>query len=361
MNDSSLDAIFSPKSIAVVGASDKLGSVGGSIYANLKAAGYEGELFAVNSGHAVVQGDLAYESLTKLPSIPDLVIVCTPAPTVPNLLRESGQLGAKGMIVISAGFREAGPAGRSLESELIAASREFPALRFVGPNCLGLLNPRCRLNASFSPVMPRPGKVSFLSQSGALCTAILDWSIDRGLGFATCVSVGNMTNVRMGDLIEYFAKDDETEVVLLYLEGLDHASHFLSAVRNCARRKPVIVCKSGRFAESALAAVSHTGAIASADAVCDIAFRHAGIERVDTIEELFDCANLLVGQTLPEGDRLAIITNAGGPGVMATDAWLARGASDGSTVGRHNCRSRSRASHLLVTPKSNRRPGRRRI
>ncbi|WP_010584043.1 acetate--CoA ligase family protein [Schlesneria paludicola] len=325
MRDDGLQAIFAPKSIAVVGASDKPGSVGGALFANLKATGYQGELFAINSKHLLVQGERAYESLAKLPRVPDLVVVCTPASTVPCLVQECGRLGTRGMIVISAGFREAGADGRRIESELVAAAREFPLLRFIGPNCLGVLRPVHKLNASFSPVMPHPGRIAFLSQSGALCTAILDWSAERELGFSACVSVGNMTNVGMGDLIDYFAEDQQTDAILLYLEGLDQASHFLSAARKCARHKPVIVCKSGRFAESALAAVSHTGAIASADAVCDIAFRHAGIERVDTIEELFDCASLLIAHGAPEGDRLAIVTNAGGPGVMASDAWLALG------------------------------------
>ena len=230
------------------------------------------------------------------------------------------------MIVISASFREAGAAGRQLEAELRAAQREYPNLRIIGPNCLGVLRPANGLNASFAPVQPRNGRLTFLSQSGALCTAILDWSIEREIGFATCVSVGNMLDVGMGDLIDYFAHDEQTDALLLYIEGLDDAPHFLSAARACSRRKPVIAYKAGRFAESSLAAASHTGAIASIDAVYDVAFRHAGVERVNSIEELFDCARLLIGQSHAPGDRLAIVTNAGGPGVMASDAWLALGA-----------------------------------
>ena len=326
MTKSSLDSIFSPSSIAVVGASDQPGSVGGAIFSNLRSAQFPGPLWAVNRKHATVKGEKAFAGLADLPEVPDLVIVSTPAATVPQLVREAGTLRVGGMIVISAGFREAGPDGRKLESDLLAVRREFPNLRFVGPNCLGVLRPASHLNASFSPVMPRPGRLTFLSQSGALCTAILDWSIEREIGFATCVSVGNMADVGMGDLIDYFADDAQTDALLLYIEGLDDAAHFLKAAKECSRKKPVIAYKAGRFAESSAAAASHTGAIASVDAVYDVAFRHAGVERVHSIEELFDCARLLVGQRRATGDRLAIVTNAGGPGVMASDAWLALGS-----------------------------------
>lgn len=322
---SGLDSLFAPSSIAVVGASDQPGSVGGAVFANLRAAGFSGRLSAVNRKRGTVRGEAAFGSLADLPETPDLVVVCTPAATVPTLIRDCGERGVGGIIVISAGFREAGAVGRELDAELLAARREFPRMRVIGPNCLGVLRPASRLNASFSPVMPRPGRLTFLSQSGALCTAILDWSIEREIGFATCVSVGNMADVGMGDLIDYFADDDQTEALLLYIEGLDDAEHFLSAAKACSQRKPVFAYKAGRFAESSLAAASHTGAIASVDAVYDVALRHAGVERVNSIEELFDCARLLVGQSHAPGDRLAIVTNAGGPGVMASDAWLALG------------------------------------
>ena len=323
MKKNGLDSIFAPASVAVVGASDQPGSVGGAILTNLRSCGFPGPIWAVNRKHRVVHGEQAYATLAELPQVPELVVVCTPAGTVPGLVRDCGSLGVGGIVVISAGFREAGPAGRILESELKAAQHEHPQLHFMGPNCLGLLRPASRLNASFSPVMPRPGRLTFLSQSGALCTAILDWSIEQELGFATCVSVGNMADIGMGDLIDYFADDDQTDALLLYIEGLDDAAHFLSAAKACSLKKPVIAYKAGRFAESSAAAASHTGAIASVDAVYDVAFRRAGVERVNSIEELFDCARLLVGQSRASGDRLAIVTNAGGPGVMASDAWLA--------------------------------------
>lgn len=325
MNGQGLDAIFQPRSIAVVGASERPGSVGGAILSNLRRAGFQGRLSAVNTKRGTFAGQPVFGSITELDQTPDLVAVCTPATTVPTIVRECGERGVGGMIVISAGFREAGAAGKELEVSLKAAGKDFPRLRFLGPNCLGVLKPANGLNASFSPVMPSAGRLTFLSQSGALCTAILDWSLEREIGFATCVSVGNMTNVGMGDLIDYFAKDDQTEAVLLYIEGLDDADHFMRAARSCTRHKPIIAYKAGRFSESSAAAASHTGAIASSDAIYDVAFRRAGIERVNSIEELFDCAKLLVRPTHPQGNRIAIVTNAGGPGVMASDAWLALG------------------------------------
>jgi acetyltransferase len=320
-----LKSIFSPSSIAVIGASNQLQSVGGSIFANLKSGGFDGALYAVNKKPGPVQGNETFPTLTSLPCVPELVVICTPAPTVPALVRECGQLGVLGVIVISAGFREAGPAGQKLEAELVAAASEFPELQFIGPNCLGVLRPSRRLNASFSPVMPRPGRLTFLSQSGALCTAILDWSVGQDFGFATCVSVGNMANVGMGDLIDYFAEDDETDAVLLYLEGIDDPQHLLEAARQCSRRKPILAYKAGRSSESSAAASSHTGAMATSDAVCDAMFRQAGIVRVNTIQDLFDSGKLLVGCKPLRGDRLAIVTNAGGPGVIATDAWMKAG------------------------------------
>ena len=325
MDHDGLRSIFSPRSIAVVGASGQLRSVGGSVFANLKAAGFAGSLFAVNHKPGQVQGSEAYRSLADIPEVPDLVVVCTPAPTVSGLIRDCGNLGVGGVIVISAGFREAGPAGQKLEAELRTTAAEFPRLRVIGPNCLGILRPSNQLNASFSAVMPRPGRLTFISQSGALCTDILDWSAEQDFGFATCVSVGNMTTVGMGDLIDYFAADEQTDAVLLYLEGVDDPRHFLEAARSCSRRKPILAYKAGRFSESSLAATSHTGAMATSDAVCDAIFRQAGIDRVNTIQELFNSGKLLVGQKPLSGDRLAIVTNAGGPGVIATDAWLKAG------------------------------------
>lgn len=319
---SNLDSIFAPRSVAVVGASERKNSVGWAVYANLKAAGFPGRLFLVNHKHKVVFGQDAFGAIADLPETPDLVIVCTPAESVPALVRESGQRGVGGMIIISAGFRESGAAGRELEAAIQNEAAKYDGLRIVGPNCLGVLVPRLRFNASFAVGMPKPGRVALLSQSGALCTAILDWAIDEGIGFSAFVSVGNMLDVGMADLIDYFAADPNTESLILYIESLTNAREFLSAARAFSRKKPIVAFKAGRFTESALAAASHTGALAGVDDVYEAAFRRAGIERVFSVDDMFDCAELLARQKLPRGHRLAIVTNAGGPGVMATDALM---------------------------------------
>ncbi len=320
----SLDSIFRPRSIAVIGASNQPGSVGHAVYANLKAAGFAGRIVPINQKHDVVQGDVAWRSLNDLIHVPDLVVVCTPAATVSAIARCCGERNVGGMIVISAGFRESGEAGRRLEAELRAVLDDYPRLRLIGPNCLGVLAPHRRLNASFSTTLPRAGNLAVISQSGALCTAILDWSLERDVGFSGLVSVGNMVDVSMGDLIDYFAADEQTSAIVMYLESLTDPRHFMAAARACTRSKPIIALKAGRFAESSQAALSHTGAIAGVDAVYDAAFRRAGIERVFSFDDLFDCAKLLQGQGGSVGPRLAIVTNAGGPGIMASDAWLAQ-------------------------------------
>ena len=319
-----LNSIFKPTSVAVIGASDQPGSVGHAVYANLKLGGFAGRVIPINQKHHLVQGDIAWRSLNDLIHAPDLVVVCTPAAAVPAIARCCGEGNVSGMIVISAGFCETGEAGRRLESELRGVLDEYPGLRLIGPNCLGVLAPHCGLNASFSATMPRAGNLAVISQSGALCTAILDWSLERDIGFSGLVSVGNMVDVGMGDLVDYFAADEQTSAIVLYLESLTDARHFIAAARACTRIKPIIAMKAGRFAESSQAALSHTGAIAGVDAVYDAAFRRAGIERVFSFDDLFDCAKLLRGQGAIAGPRLAIITNAGGPGIMASDAWLAQ-------------------------------------
>lgn len=318
-----LHALFRPTCVAVVGASDQPGSVGQAVYTNLKRAGFGGRLIPVNRKHSVIDGDPAIPDLSQADPRPDLVVVCTPADTVPQLTRTCGELGVGGMIVISAGFRETGEQGRRLEAEVRDIKRQFPGLRIIGPNCLGVLVPHGHLNASFSGTMPRPGGLAVISQSGALCTAILDWSREREIGFSGVISVGNMLDVGFADVIDYFANDPATTALLLYIESLTNSQQFLTAARNCSRTKPIIALKSGRFEESSLAASSHTGAMVGVDAVYDAAFRGAGIERVYTFDDLFDCARLLERNREAPGPRLAIVTNAGGPGIMASDAWLA--------------------------------------
>lgn len=323
MSTRNIDAFFAPRSVAVVGASERPGSVGFTLFQNLRTSGFGGPVWPVNGKRDEVQGVPAFRSLASLPSPPELVVVCVPAATVPQVVREAGQTGCRAVLIISAGFREAGAEGRQLEQQVKAAAAEFNGLRIVGPNCLGVIAPHAGLNASFAATMPKPGHVAFVSQSGALCTSVLDWAEEQGLGFSCFVSVGNMLDVGFDDLIDFLASDPHTQALMLYVESITQAREFLSAARAFTRLKPIVAYKAGRFAQSAQAAASHTGALAGVDAVYEAAFARAGIERVFEMEDLFDCAELLARQPRISSGRLAIITNAGGPGVMATDALLA--------------------------------------
>ncbi len=320
-----LHRIFEPRSVAVVGASDQPGKVGYTLLHNLTTLGYAGEVFPVNATRPTVQGRQAWKSLDALPHPPDLAVICTPAATVPGVIQQCGELGIDGVMIISAGFREVGPEGLLLEEQIRETQRRFPGMRIVGPNCLGVITPHLKLSASFATGMPEPGRVAFLSQSGALCTAVLDWAIGEGIGFSTFVSLGNMLDVGLDDLLDYLAVDPRTESVILYVESITKARDFMSAARAFAAHKPIVAYKAGRFADSAKAASSHTGALAGVDAVYEAAFQRAGIVRVFDVDEMFDCAELLARCQPPKGPRLAIITNAGGPGVMACDALIARG------------------------------------
>jgi acetyltransferase len=319
-----LSKIFRPKSVAVVGASGKEGSVGRTVLENLKRANFSGAIFPINPRYDSLLDLQTFPTIGELPAVPDLAIVATPAQTVPGIVKECGKKGILGLIVLSAGFREIGEAGKSVEAALAAEIAKFPDMRVIGPNCLGVMVPDSRLNASFAAAMPRPGRIAFISQSGALCTSILDWSLGERVGFSHFVSIGNALNVTVGNLIDYFAEDPLTDSIVLYVESVTDARRFMSAARAFTRTKPIVVYKSGRFAESAQAAASHTGAMAGVDAVYEAAFRRAGMVRVHLTEDMFDCAELLARYRSPAGDRLAIVTNAGGPGVMATDELLER-------------------------------------
>ncbi|MBX3432279.1 MAG: bifunctional acetate--CoA ligase family protein/GNAT family N-acetyltransferase [Pirellulales bacterium] len=319
-----LKKIFAPRSIAIVGASAAPGTVGRSVLENIVRGAFPGPVWPVNPRHGSIGPHKCFAHIADLPAAPDLAVICTPAATTPEVLREIGAVGTRGVIVISAGFREVGPQGLALEQELAAAVAEFDGLRLLGPNCLGAINPHARLNATFAAGMPAKGRVAFLSQSGALCTSVLDWAKQEHVGFSHFISVGNMLDVGMGDLIDYLAADPATEAIILYIESITDARSFLSAARAFSRNKPIIAYKAGRFTESAQAAASHTGAMAGVDAVYDAAFRRAGIVRIDEMTDMFDCAELIARQATPKGPRLAIVTNAGGPGVMATDSLLAR-------------------------------------
>jgi acetyltransferase len=322
----SLARILAPRSVAVVGASSAVRKVGAITLQNLVRSGFEGPIFPVNSQHTVVQDREAYRSVGDLPEPVDLAVICTPAATVPAIVRQCGEAGVGGLIILSAGFRETGASGLAIEELLKQELRRFPQLRAIGPNCLGAIVPASKLNASFAASMPVGGRVAFISQSGALCTALLDWACERSIGFSCFLSIGNMLDVDFAELLDYLAEDPTTEAVILYIESITNARRFMSAARACARRKPILAYKAGRFALSAQAAASHTGAMAGLDSVYDAAFERAGIVRVFDLDDLFDCAQLLASTPRLRGDRLAIVTNAGGPGVIACDALL---ASDG--------------------------------
>jgi len=319
-----LDKIFNPHRVAVIGASDSPMSVGYTVLRNLIGSGFRGVVYPVNMRRESVQGIEAHKDIPSLPHAPDLAVICTPARTVPGIIRECGEAGTPGVVIISAGFREVGKEGRELEEKVLEEQAKFDGMRILGPNCLGIIVPKLHLNASFAAATPDKGHIGFISQSGALCTSVLDWAIDEGVGFSYFVSVGNMLDVSIADLIDYFGFATETESVVLYIESISEAREFMSAARAFARTKPIVAFKAGRFTESAQAAASHTGAMVGVDAVYAAAFQRAGIERIFQIEDMFDCTELLARQKPAKGDRLAIITNAGGPGVMTTDALIDR-------------------------------------
>src|SRR5271169_6158323 len=320
-----LDPLFLPQSVAVIGASERPGSVGRSVLWNLLSSPFGGTVFPVNSKRTNVLGIKAYPSVRDLPDKVDLVVVTTPADTVPDLIAESVELGIPAGIVISAGFKEHGEHGKELERQISEIIRG--KMRLIGPNCLGVMNPIKGLNATFAHTIARPGNVAFISQSGALLTAILDWSLRENVGFSSFVSTGSMLDVSWGDLIDYFGSDPRTHSIVIYMESIGDARAFLSAAREVSLTKPIIVIKAGRTAEAAHAAASHTGALTGSDEVLEAAFRRCGVLRVTSIADIFYMAEVLAKQPRPLGPRLAIVTNAGGPGVLATDALIAGGGA----------------------------------
>jgi acetyltransferase len=318
-----LDPLFLPQSVAVIGASERAGSVGRSVLWNLLSSPFGGTVFPVNAKRPNVLGIKAYPSVKDLPDKVDLVVLTTPADTVPDLIGESVELGIPAAIVISAGFKEHGDHGKELEQRISQLIRG--KMRLIGPNCLGVMNPVRGFNATFAHTVARPGNVAFISQSGALCTAVLDWSLRENVGFSAFVSVGSMLDVNWGDLVDYFGNDARTHSIVIYMESIGDARSFLSAAREVSLTKPVIVIKAGRTVAAAKAAASHTGALTGSDEVLDAAFRRSGVLRVNSIADIFFMSDVLAKQPRPRGKRLCILTNAGGPGVLATDALVAGG------------------------------------
>lgn len=319
-----LDCIFNPRSVAVIGASEREGSVGRTLLWNLISSPFGGTVFPVNPQRHSVLGIKSYPSIGEVPEVVDLAVIATPAATVPQVVRDCVALGVKGAIIVSAGFREVGEQGIALEQEILAAA-QLGGMRIIGPNCLGLMNPLIGLNATFAGAIAQKGNVAFISQSGALCTSILDWSLNENVGFSAFISIGSMLDVSWGDLIEYLGDDPHTQSIVLYMESIGNAHAFLSAAREVAMDKPIIVLKVGSTEAAAKAAASHTGAMTGSDEVLNAAFRRCGVLRVHTISDLFDMAEILAKQPRPKGNRLSIVTNAGGPGAIATDALISGG------------------------------------
>src|SRR5262245_57835888 len=325
MSIRNLDSLFAPKSVAVIGASNRPQRVGAVVMRNLLQGGFAGPVMPVNLKYQAIGGVLAYRDMASLPVTPDLAVICTPPPTVPGMIEDLGKRGTRAAIVLTAGLSQTKrDDGETLHQAMLNAARPH-SLRILGPNCLGLIVPGVGLNASFAHIDALKGKLAFVSQSGALCTTVLDWARSSGIGFSHFISLGDSGDVDFGDVLDYLGSEPAVSAILLYVEAIVHPRKFMSAARAAARNKPVIAVKAGRVTEGARAATSHTGALAGADDVYQAAFSRAGMLRVMEVDELFDAVETL-GRSRPiRGDRLAILTNGGGPGVMATDALIAGG------------------------------------
>lgn len=324
MTTRNLNYFFDPQSVALIGASSQAGSVGSVLVRNLVRGRLDAPVFAVNPKREHVFTLPAYPDVTSLPQIPDLAVIATPPKTIPDIIGELGAKGTKAAVVISAGFSDGGQQGRDLQKEMLEAACPH-LLRVIGPNCLGIMAPHIGLNASFAKMEALPGQLAFVTQSGAVATAVVDWAHQRGIGFSHLVSLGDMSDVDFGDMLDFLALDQRARAILLYIEAVTDARKFMSAARAASRAKPVIVVKVGRSAAGAKAAASHTGSMAGSDVVYEAAFRRAGILRVSTLDELFDAAETLSKINVPKGDQLAILTNGGGAGVLATDSFAERG------------------------------------
>lgn len=313
-----LQSLFKPTSIAVIGASERPHSVGAKVFRNLLEGGFLGKLYAVNPKHRKVQEQPCYPSIDKIPQSIDLAVITTPASTVPDIITQCGENGVHTVIVITSGFSEIGAAGKELEQQMLANAARFN-IRIIGPNCLGVMQPHVKMNATFDNNFALAGNIAFISQSGALAAAILDWAADKDIGFSSMVSLGNSADINFGDILDYLAQDNSTKSILLYIEGIRDAQNFIRGLQAASRVKPVIVIKAGRQPQGSRAALSHTGALIGDDDVFDNVLRRAGAVRVMTIEELFSATEILSSNYRVKGNRLAIITNGGGAGVMAAD------------------------------------------
>lgn len=313
-----LKKLFEPTSIAVIGATDRLHSIGMKVFKNLLQGNFSGKLYAINPKHTQVQGQPCFASIKKINQPIDLAVITTPAKTVTSIITECGEKDVRAAIVISAGFSETGREGKKLEQSILETAHRYQ-IRLIGPNCLGVMRPHIQMNATFDNNFALEGNLALVSQSGALCAGILDWAIQKKIGFSAMISLGNNADVDFGDVLDYLALDQQTQSILLYIEGIRNSRRFMSGLRACARMKPVIAIKAGRLSQGSRAALSHTGALIGDDDVFDVALRRAGAVRVMTIEELFSSAEILSSNCRTKGNRLCIITNGGGAGVMAAD------------------------------------------
>ncbi|HOZ06871.1 MAG TPA: acetate--CoA ligase family protein [candidate division Zixibacteria bacterium] len=321
-----LDAIFRPKSVAVIGASTRPGTIGRETLHNILVAEFNGKVFPVNPKAPVIHSIKAYSTILDVPDSVDLAIVIVPKEFVAEVARQCGEKGVKGLVVISAGFSETGREGKKREMELVRVVQDY-GMRMVGPNCFGIVNtsPEVNLNATFGKVFPKRGRVGFITQSGAMGEAIMNHARELGIGFSLVASIGNKADISSNDILEYFRDDPDTDIILMYLENFGNPRHFTLIARELSRTKPIVAVKSGRTTLGAKAASSHTGALAGLDVGVDALFDQTGVMRVDTVEELFDVAKALSMQPVPQGNRVAVVTNAGGPGILATDALINNG------------------------------------
>lgn len=324
MSTVNLSKIFNPKSIAIIGASEKKGSVGDTIMRNIVLNDFKGDIFPVNRNYNDIMSVPAFSNINDISKKIDMAIIATPIKTIPGILEACAEKKIGGAVIVSAGGKEIGKAGRQIEAKINNVAQKS-GIRLIGPNCVGIINTEKGLNASFMHRLPLPGKTAFLSQSGAVCTSVLDLAIRENVGFSHFVSLGSMLDVDFADMIDYLGALEQVKSIAMYIENITHVRNFMSAARAVSRIKPIIALKSGTSKSGARAAASHTGAMAGVDTAYDAAFKRAGILRVDEFEELFDCVEFLAKQSRPKGGRLAIITNAGGPGVMATDALAIQG------------------------------------
>ena len=313
-----LTTLFEPKSVAVIGASDREKSVGNLLFKNIVESGYKGRLYPINPKHETVQGKQAYKSIEEIGSRIELAIIATRPQTVPELVDQCGRSGIKNVIVITAGFAEAGHSGAALERKTLEIARSY-GVRVLGPNCIGIIRPELGLNATFARVNAGIGNLALVSQSGAMCSAVLDWAKSNHVGFSSVISLGGTADVDFGEILDYLVCDNRTHYILLYIEGIRNSRRFMSALRSAARIKPIILLKAGRHAAGLAAVKMHSGMLSGSDAVFDAAVRRAGVVRVKNIGQLFFASKALASKFCPLGNRLAIVTNGGGPGAMAAD------------------------------------------